>query len=105
MTVTRSRCPRAFARRTEKPFSALWKVTRSTSPASTSRVDGSGCGFMRICRPPYRRCVAPGKGLRHITQMDTEFTPTYQNVVGYFARTIMRDLRLVGGQDILFGKL
>lgn len=41
----------------------------------------------------------------HVTQMDTEFTPTYQNVIGFFARTIMRDLRLVGGQDILFGKI
>ncbi len=41
----------------------------------------------------------------HITQMDAEFTPTYQNVIGFFARTIMRDLRLVDGQDILFGKI
>src|SRR6266849_2459159 len=41
-TVTRSRCPRAFARKTQNPFSALWKVTRSTSPASTSWVDDSG---------------------------------------------------------------
>ena len=41
----------------------------------------------------------------HITRMDVEFTPTYQNVIGFFARTIMRDLRLVGGQDILFGKI
>jgi type III restriction enzyme len=37
--------------------------------------------------------------------MDIGFNPTYQNVVGFFARTIMRDLRLVGGQDILFGKV
>jgi type III restriction enzyme len=44
-------------------------------------------------------------GQSHITRMDTEFTPTYQNVVGFFARTIMRDLRLVGGQDVLFGKI
>lgn len=41
----------------------------------------------------------------HITKMDIGFNPTYQNVVGFFARTIMRDLRLVGGQDILFGKI
>ena len=46
-TVTRSRCPRALMRRTQKPFSALWKVTRSTRPASTSWVVGSGCRFMR----------------------------------------------------------
>ncbi len=44
-------------------------------------------------------------GQSHVTRMDTEFTPTHQNVIGYFARTIMRDLRLVGGQDMLFGKI
>src|SRR3954451_2264292 len=36
-TVTRSRWPRALTRRTQKPVSALWYVTRSTSPASASR--------------------------------------------------------------------
>jgi hypothetical protein len=65
MTVTRSRWPRAFARRTQKPFSLLWKVTRSTKPASTSWVDGSCCGLIcvaavgaspsnRIWRPALR---------------------------------------------------
>src|ERR1700735_955729 len=47
-TVTRSRWPRAFALRTQKPFSALWKVTRSTRPASTSWVVNSGLDFIRI---------------------------------------------------------
>jgi type III restriction enzyme len=41
----------------------------------------------------------------HVTVMDSVFTPNYQNVIGYFARTIMRDLRLVGGFDVLFGKI
>lgn len=41
----------------------------------------------------------------HVTEMDTAFTPNYQNMIGFFARSIMRDLRLVGGFDILFGKL
>src|SRR5947199_10801841 len=45
-TVTTSRCPRALARRTQKPFSALWKVTRSMKPASTFWLDGCGC--MRV---------------------------------------------------------
>src|ERR1700690_1716353 len=35
-TVMRSRLPRALTRRTQKPFSSLWNVTRSTSPAKTS---------------------------------------------------------------------
>jgi hypothetical protein len=47
-TVTRSRWPRAFALRTQKPFSLLWKVTRSTRPASTSWVDGSRLDFIRV---------------------------------------------------------
>jgi len=37
-TVTRSRWPRALMRRTQKPFSALWNVTRSMRPA---RLPGS----------------------------------------------------------------
>ena len=37
--------------------------------------------------------------------MDLLFEPNYQNVIGYFTRTIMRDLHLVGGFDVLFGKI
>src|SRR3954451_9917184 len=39
--VTRSCWPRAFTRRTQKPVSGLWNVTRSTSPASASRSGAS----------------------------------------------------------------
>src|SRR5215211_4814414 len=35
-TVARSLCPRTFTRSTQKPVSALWKVTRSTRPDRTS---------------------------------------------------------------------
>src|SRR5271163_253057 len=65
-TVTKSRWPRAFARRPQKPFSALWKVTRSTRPASTSRVDDSGGDIMRgqdhrfSARAPSRACFPGG---------------------------------------------
>lgn len=41
----------------------------------------------------------------HKTVMDSMFEPNSQNVIGYFTRTIMRDLRLVGGFDVLFGKV
>ncbi len=41
----------------------------------------------------------------HVTAMDTAFTPNYQNMIGFFTRSIMRDLRLVGGFDVLFGKI
>src|SRR6202158_1040988 len=35
-TVVSSRCPRAFTRRTQKPLSSLWKVTRSITPEISS---------------------------------------------------------------------
>ncbi len=41
----------------------------------------------------------------HVTVMDSSFAPSHQNVIGFFARSIMRDLRLVGGFDVLFGKI
>src|ERR1700674_4116410 len=41
-----------------EPFSLLWKVTRSTKPASTSWVDGSCCGLICVATvgasPPNR---------------------------------------------------
>ncbi len=40
--VTRSRCPRALIRRTQKPLSWLWNVRRSTGPNRTSRVEAAG---------------------------------------------------------------
>jgi len=36
MTVVSSRCPGVFTRRTQKPFSSLWKVTRSITPEISS---------------------------------------------------------------------
>jgi hypothetical protein len=35
-TLVSSRCPRSFTRRTQKPVSSLWNVTRSTQPVRTS---------------------------------------------------------------------
>jgi type III restriction enzyme len=43
--------------------------------------------------------------ISHSTVLDSRFVPSHQAAVGFFARTIMRDLRLVGGFDVLFGKL
>lgn len=41
----------------------------------------------------------------HMTEMDAAGRADYQAVIGYFAQTILRDLRMVGGFDVLFGKV
>ena len=41
----------------------------------------------------------------HTTILDTAGVADYRSVIGYFAQTIMRELRLVSGYDVLFGKI
>jgi type III restriction enzyme len=41
----------------------------------------------------------------HTTILDTVGIADYRSVIGYFSQTIMRDLRLVGGYDVLYGKV
>lgn len=43
--------------------------------------------------------------ITHKTELDSNMTPNYQSVIGFFAIVIMRDLRLVGGYDVLYGKI
>jgi type III restriction enzyme len=41
----------------------------------------------------------------HTTILDTGNIADYRSVIGYFARTIMKDLRLVSGYETLYGKV
>ena len=41
----------------------------------------------------------------HTTILDTAGVADYRSVVGYFAQTIMKDLRLVSGYDVLYAKV
>lgn len=41
----------------------------------------------------------------HKTELDSNFMPNYQSVIGYFTQIIMKELRLVSGYDILYGKV
>ena len=41
----------------------------------------------------------------HTTVLDDSGIADYRSVLGYFAETIRKDLRLVGGYDVLYGKV
>ena len=43
--------------------------------------------------------------ISHTTELDSGFVANYQSVIGYFAQVIMKDLRLVSGYDVLYGKV
>jgi len=48
--------------------------------------------------------IASGE-ITHTTILDTTGIPDYRSVIGYFAQTIMKDLRLVSSYDLLYGKV
>jgi len=48
--------------------------------------------------------IATGE-VSHTTILDTAGIADYRSVIGYFAQTIMKDLRLVSGYDVLYGKV
>ena len=41
----------------------------------------------------------------HTTILDTAGVADYRSVIGYFAQTVMKELRLVSGYDVLYGKI
>ena len=41
----------------------------------------------------------------HTTILDTAGVADYHSVIGYFTQTVMKDLRLVSGYDVLYGKV
>ncbi|MDK2974450.1 MAG: type restriction enzyme [Methanofollis sp.] len=43
--------------------------------------------------------------ITHKTILDSTMVANYQSVIGYFTQVIMKELRLVGGYDILYGKV
>lgn len=43
--------------------------------------------------------------ITHTTILDTAGIADYRSVIGYFAQTVMKDLRLVSGYDVLYGKI
>ncbi len=50
------------------------------------------------------RDIADGKQT-HTTIFDASGVPDFSGAIGYFARTIMCELKLVGGYDVLYGKV
>lgn len=43
--------------------------------------------------------------ITHTTILDTAGVADYRSVIGYFAQTVMKELRLVSGYDVLYGKI
>ena len=76
-------------------------------------LDPSGFRFQRVMyhhfseeeqREIVFRDIADGH-VTHVTHLDSFGIADYQSVIRYFTQTIARDLRLVSGQDVLYGNV
>ncbi len=43
--------------------------------------------------------------INHTTLLDSDAIPDFRSVIGYFTQVVMKDLRLVSGYDVLYGKI
>lgn len=78
-----------------------------------SDLDAGGLGHQRVAylqfseeeqREIVFKDITTGE-VTHTTILDTAGIADYRSVIGYFAQTIMKDLRLVSGYDVLYGKV
>lgn len=85
-----------------------YKELRRLDPGSLPRPGGTGLKVRAFSEQEQREIVFKDidrDGVSHTTVLDTDAAPSPQSAVGYFARAVMRDLRLVGGFDVLFGHI
>ncbi len=76
-------------------------------------LDGSAQGHRRVAYRQFSaeeqreivfKDITTGE-VTHTTILDTAGIADYRSVIGYFAQTMMKDLRLVSGYDVLYGKV
>lgn len=66
------------------------------------------CEYLKFSKEEQREIVfkeiTTGE-VTHTTVLDGAGVADYRSVIGYFAQKVMRELRLVGGYDVLYGKI
>lgn len=78
-----------------------------------SELDVAGFGHKKLAVKKFSeeekreivfRDISSGE-ITHKTELDSHFIPDYESVIRYFTQVVMKDLRLVSGYDILYGKV
>ena len=63
-----------------------------------------GRGIRRMYPGIVFKDITTGE-INHTTLLDSSAVTDYRSVIGYFTQVIMKDLRLVSGYDVLYGKV
>ena len=102
--------------RTSRRWTSRYQCSLRASTANTKNIADLDTSAMKHQPVPYRQFseeeqreivfkeITTGE-VTHTTILDTAGVADYRSVIGYFAQTVMKELRLVSGYDVLFGKI
>ena len=86
----------------------VYREYKSLADLDISKLGHQKVLYLRFTEEEQREIVfkdiATGE-ITHTTILDTVGVADYRSIIGYFAHTIMKDLRLVSGYDVLYGKV
>ena len=86
----------------------VYREYKNLSDLDVSNLGNKRVGYRQFSEAEQREIVFKDittGAITHTTVLDTVGVADYQSVIGYFAQTIMKDLRLVSGYDVLYGKV
>jgi len=86
----------------------IYREYKNLSEINVSKFDNQKIVYKQFSEEEKREIVFKDittSEVNHVTELDSIGVSSYRNVIGYFSKVIMKDLRLVSGYDILYGKV
>jgi type III restriction enzyme len=86
----------------------VYREYRNLDDIDVDTLDFSPVIYMEFTEEQQREIVfrdVTTDKITHTTVLDTAGIADYRSVVGYFAQVLMRELRLVSGYEVLYGKV
>lgn len=86
----------------------IYREYKNLADLNTGSMNFQTIAFLQFSEEEQREIVFKDittGDVTHTTVLDTAGVADFRSVIGYFAQTIMRDLRLVSGYDVLYSKV
>ena len=86
----------------------VYREYKNLADLDSGKMTFQACVYQQFSEEEQREIVfkdiTTGE-VTHTTILDSAGIADYRSVIGYFAQTIMKELRLVSGYDVLYGKV
>ena len=86
----------------------VYREYKNLTEVNVTSLGHQKVAYLQFSENEQREIVFKDVTTGEITQttiLDTAGAADYRSVIGYFAQTVMKDLRLVSGYDVLYGKV